>query len=55
MINIIKPGKVHIAKCVHCECEFSFEKEDVMFGSQMDPGDFVKCPCCQKLVNVTWR
>jgi len=55
MIKIIKPGKIHIATCPNCLCEFSFEKEDVMFGNQLDPDNFVKCPCCNELVNILWR
>ena len=34
MINIIKPGKVFreycFAKCSKCECEFTFEKENII-------------------------
>ncbi len=52
MVKIIKPGKLRVAKCKYCECEFSYEKEDIHY---LDPGDdsmYVTCPCCTKIVIV---
>ena len=53
MIKIIKPGKVMIAKCPTCECEFSYEKEDIQFGNQRDYYEEIVCPCCKNYVDVS--
>ena len=40
MIKIIKDGqKKFVVKCHACECEFSYEIDDVSLG-------LVVCPCC---------
>lgn len=52
MIKILKPGKSKIAICSKCECEFSYEKEDVKFGGQRDEYCYVVCPCCRNSVIV---
>lgn len=52
MIKIIKPGKLKVAKCKYCECEFSYEKEDVHYTGQRDEYNYVTCPCCMKMVIV---
>lgn len=44
MIKIIKDGqKEFIAKCPTCGCEFSYQLDDIGFGS-------VVCPCCGRYV-----
>ena len=52
MIKIINPGKCGIARCITCGCEFSYEFEDVILGNQMDPENFVGCPCCGRSIQV---
>ena len=47
MIKIIKPGKYCIVTCPECECEFSYEDEDIQWGNQKDSYKVVKCPCCK--------
>lgn len=42
MKKIIKPGNVGRAACASCGCEFTFEREDVIFG----------CPCCGKPIVI---
>lgn len=52
MIKIIKPGKCFTAECVNCGCIFSYEFEDVTLGNQLDPENFVNCPCCGKSLQI---
>ena len=52
MIKIIKPGKRQIVRCPKCECEFSFEDEDVLWGDQRDPYKEVVCPCCGNHIDL---
>ncbi len=45
MIKIIKWGNYVI--CPKCNCEFTYEAEDVEYGpSQLDYYKIVTCPCC---------
>lgn len=46
MIKIIKPGNVGKEECKVCGCIFTFGYEDVKLGNQMNPENFVECPCC---------
>ena len=58
MIRIIKMGEIMVAKCPICECEFSYEEEDIKWGDQRDPYKEVICPCCNRrvdLYNVTYK
>lgn len=44
MIKIIKDGqKEFVGKCQTCGCEFSYQLDDIGFGS-------VVCPCCGRYV-----
>lgn len=52
MIKIIKPGKIMVTKCPTCECEFSYEKEDIIWGDQRDPCKEVRCPCCKRTIDL---
>ena len=52
MIKILKPGKVQVVTCPKCECEFSFEDEDIEWGDQRDPYKEVICPCCRNRVDL---
>lgn len=52
MIKIIKPGKSCTIGCIKCGCMFSYEFEDVILGNQMEPGNFVECPCCGQTLQV---
>lgn len=52
MKKIIKPGNVSRATCASCECEFTFEREDVNFGDQFDGVNTVDCPCCGKEIVI---
>ena len=52
MKKIIKPGNVGRAACASCGCEFTFEREDVVFGNQFDPDNLVECPCCGKKIVI---
>lgn len=52
MIKIIKPGKIQVVTCPICECEFSFEEEDIEWGDQRDPYKIVRCPCCKEIVDL---
>ena len=52
MIKIIKYGKKMRQICPRCECEFEFEKEDVVWGNQRDPDNYISCPCCKELIII---
>lgn len=52
MIKIIKPGKIMVAICPNCDCEFSYENEDIEWGDQRDPYKEVVCPCCTKRIDL---
>lgn len=52
MIKIIKPGKVMVQTCPKCNCEFSYEKEDIKYGDQRDPFKVVECPCCKYNIDL---
>ena len=52
MIKIIKPGKMHVVACPKCECVFSYEKEDVLWGDQRDPYKEIECPCCKTRLDL---
>ena len=54
MIKIIKPGKINrVLTCKNCECEFSYDTEDV---NTVASGDswvaYVVCPCCSEGITV---
>ena len=53
MIKIIKPGKIQSIVCPRCECEFTFENEDVRRGDQRDYYEEALCPCCKKAIDVS--
>ena len=55
MIKIIKPGKIRIITCPRCDCEFSFEDEDIVRGPQMDYCEEVTCPCCHYTIDLLKR
>lgn len=55
MIKIIKPGKIRIITCPRCECQFSFEDEDVKHGNQREYFKEVACPCCRKAIDLIGR
>jgi hypothetical protein len=52
MIKIIKYGKKMRQVCPQCECEFEFEREDVVWGNQRDPDNYIYCPCCKELIVI---
>lgn len=52
MIRIIKPGKCRTVTCPECECEFSYENEDIQWGDQRDPYKEVQCPCCKHRIDL---
>ena len=49
MKKIIKSGTVGRATCASCECEFTFEREDIIFGGV----NLVECPCCGKGIVIS--
>ena len=53
MKKIIKSGTVGRAVCASCGCEFTFEREDIIFGNQFDSDNMVECPCCGKGIVIT--
>jgi hypothetical protein len=53
MIKIIKYGKKMRKICPQCECEFEFEREDVIWGNQREPDNCVKCPCCGRYIEIS--
>ena len=53
MVKIIKYGKKMRKVCPRCGCEFEFEREDVQWGNQRDPDNYVKCPCCGKYIEIS--
>lgn len=53
MKKIIKSGTVGRAICAYCECEFTFEREDIIFGNQFDSDNTVTCPCCGKVIVIS--
>lgn len=56
MIEIIKEGdpeKVnpkHYIKCAKCECEFTYQNNDV--ESDQRDGDYIKCPTCKNYIGI---
>lgn len=52
MIKIIKPGKLRVITCPRCECDFSFEDEDIARGDQRDYYEKVVCPCCYLRIDL---
>ena len=52
MIKIIKPGKHPTITCPECECEFSYENEDIQWGTQLEPCKEVVCPFCKKRIDL---
>ena len=53
MKKIIKSGTVGRATCASCECEFTFEREDIIFRNQFDADNMVTCPCCGKRIVIS--
>ena len=53
VVKIIKYGKKMRQICPQCECEFEFEREDVIWGNQREPDNYVKCPCCGKYIEIS--
>jgi hypothetical protein len=53
MIKIIKYGKKMRQICPQCECEFEFEREDIIWGNQREPDNYVKCPCCGRYIEIS--
>ena len=51
MIKIIKEGTRKIAKCPNCECDCSYEKEDLCMD-KIKKKWIVKCPQCNEAVTV---
>lgn len=45
MKHIISTGSKYVIECPECDCKFSFEREDIINASQLDPGDVI-CPQC---------
>jgi hypothetical protein len=52
MVKIIKYGKKMRKICPQCECEFEFEREDVIWGNQREPDNYIYCPCCKELIVI---
>lgn len=53
MIKIIKWGKKgKICICPNCDCEFTYEQEDIWYGTQIDPCKIVACPCCKHHIDL---
>ena len=60
MIKVIKHGtiKEHITTCPHCQCEFSYEKEDIETNSVYNLTStsifhyIVRCPECGTEIEV---
>jgi hypothetical protein len=46
-------GKKMRKICPQCECEFEFEKEDIIWGNQREPDNCVKCPCCGRYIKIS--
>jgi hypothetical protein len=53
MVKIIKYGKKMRKICPQCECEFEFEREDIIWGNQREPDNYVKCPCCGRYIEIS--
>ena len=58
-MTIIKPGglpelQVFEGKCLHCKCEFSFERREAVPESTCRNEDYLKveCPTCKRSVWV---
>ena len=47
MKHIIKPGTKFTATCYECGCYFSYEKEDLIYGTyRYECWSWVTCPQC---------
>ena len=58
MITVIKHGKRKFMKCISCDCEFTYEKEDVVTTHVgINEWEYsVKCPDCDEKISVSyWR
>lgn len=56
MIKILKPGKIRTITCPRCDCQFSFENEDIKRGNQIEYFEEVICPCCHKRIDlIAWK
>ncbi len=55
MIKIVKWGNYVI--CPNCNCEFTYEPEDVEYGRQQWDDDYkiVRCPCCKHQIDLKER
>jgi hypothetical protein len=50
-----EPERIMIGTCGSCGTEFKFGKSDVFKGNpHSNPGYWVTCPLCNKLVNAPW-
>lgn len=59
MIEIIKCGTKQVIDCGVCGCKFSFDNEDIIYGSANVSGTFVpivssyiNCPQCGNSIDV---
>lgn len=54
MIKIITKGKIEkrLVRCSNCECEFTFEREDIVYTDQRHEYESIKCPWCGKLLSL---
>ena len=52
MIEIIKHGKKRKAIYPECECEFTYEKEDIKYYGQREEYEGVKCPDCGRMIPI---
>lgn len=49
---VIKHGRKRLAICPECDCQFTFEKEDIHYGPQQDYYEEVVCPDCGNSINL---
>lgn len=58
MIKVIKHGKRRFMKCTTCDCEFTYQKEDIIpeYQNRNESDYWVKCPDCGvKMLVSCWR
>lgn len=44
----LKKLYIKIFECPDCGCKFEATSEEYKYGSQIDYGPFMTCPCCGK-------
>lgn len=50
MKKILKQQTIYRCKCPYCDCEFEYDKTEIVTTNFIE-GKFVSCPSCNKLLS----